>query len=154
VVSRHEKLAPYEASYGLENNIVNDALTSFVPRFLWPDKPPTSDPRAYSDLYFNYSENSFAISPFGDLLRNFGLVGVVVGMMLLGFYLRTIYAILIDTPNPSLWKKTAYFMLLTVISYEGFFATMMPSVIRYIIVIAVSLFLANLFVGRLVRKNA
>ena len=34
VVANYEKLAPYEASYGLENNIMNDALTSFVPRFV------------------------------------------------------------------------------------------------------------------------
>jgi len=154
VVSRYEKLAPYEASYGLENNILNDAYTSFIPRVAWNDKPPTSDARAYSDLYFNYSENSFAISPFGDLIRNFGPVGVPLGMLVLGIYLRTLYATLIDTPNPALWKKTAYFLLLTVISYESFYALMFPSTIRYIIVIGVSLFFANLFVGSMKRSNA
>src|SRR5690606_22148120 len=76
VVSNYEKLAPYEASYGLENNIRNDLMTALIPRFIWADKPQTSDARAYSDLYFNFGENSFAISPFGDLLRNFGPWGI------------------------------------------------------------------------------
>ena len=144
VVSNYERLAPFEASYGIENNITNDLYTSFIPRVLWNEKPPTSDARAYSDLYFNYSENSFAISPFADLLRNFGPIGVPIGMLLLGIYLRFIYAALIETPNPAMWKKTAYFLLLTVISYESFYATIFPSIIRTVVVIAVSLFLANL----------
>lgn len=148
VVANYEKLAPYEASYGLENNILNDLYTSFIPRFFWADKPPTSDPRAYSDLYFNYGENSFAISPFADLLRNFGSIGVVLGMLILGIYLRLIYSTFIDTPNPAMWKKVAYFPLLTVVSYEAFYATIFPSVIRTIFVLALSLLLVNFIVGK------
>src|SRR5688572_28512101 len=145
VVANYEKLAPYEASYGLENNIINDLFTSFIPRFVWKEKPSTSDPRAYSDLYFGYGDNSFAISPFADLLRNFGPIGVVLGMLILGIYLRLIYASLIDTPNPSMWKKVAYFPLLTVVSYEAFYATIFPSMVRVLVVLAFSLFLVNLF---------
>ena len=146
VVANYEKLAPYEASYGLENNIVNDLYTSFIPRFVWNEKPNTSDARAYSDLYFNYGENSFAISPFADLLRNFGPIGVPIGMLLLGIYLRFIYAGLIDTPNPAMWKKVAYFSLLTIVSYESFYATIFPSVVRLVFVIGISLAVANLFI--------
>lgn len=148
VVANYEKLAPYEASYGLENNIVNDLYTSFIPRFVWPEKPPTSDSRAYSDLYFNYGENSFAISPFADLLRNFGPIGVPLGMLLLGIYLRLIYSTLIDTPDPAMWKKVAYFALLTVVSYESFYATIFPSIIRLVFVLGISLLLVNLFTTR------
>ena len=91
VVANYEQLAPYEASYGLENNILNDLYTSFIPRFIWNEKPPTSDARAYSDLYFNFGENSFAISPFGDLIRNFGPIGIP-----LGIYCRASLAELMD----------------------------------------------------------
>lgn len=147
VVSNYEKLAPHEASYGLENNIINDLYTSFIPRFVWSDKPPTSDARAYSDLYFNFGDNSFAISPFADLLRNFGPIGVPIGMLILGIYLRFIYAGLIDTPNPAMWKKVAYFSLLTIVSYESFYATIFPSVVRLFFVLAISLAIANLFAG-------
>lgn len=148
VVSNYEKLAPYEASYGLDNNILNDLYTSFIPRFVWADKPSTSDTRAYSDLYFDFGENSFAISPFGDLLRNFGPAGVPLGMMLLGVYLRFIYRGLIETPTPTIWKKVAYFLLLTVVSYEAFYATIFPSVIRTIFVLVLALLVVKLFMGR------
>lgn len=152
VVANYEKLAQYEAGYGLENNIINDLYTSFIPRFVWADKPPTSDSRAYSDLYFNYSENSFAITPFGDLLRNFGPLGVPLGMMILGIYFRIIYSSLIDTPAPAIWKKVAYFPLLTVVSFEAFYATIFPSLVRTLFVLALSLFLTNLLLKNK-RKN-
>ena len=148
VVANYEELAPYEASYGIENNILNDLYTSFIPRFVWKEKPPTSDARAYSDLYFNFGENSFAISPFGDLLRNFGPIGVPIGMLILGIYLRFIYAMFIDTPNPAMWKKVAYFSLMTIVSYEAFYGTIVPSVVRLVFVLAISLSLVNLFARR------
>ncbi|MGI8883389.1 MAG: hypothetical protein ACR2IA_03990 [Pyrinomonadaceae bacterium] len=148
VVANYEKLAQYEAGYGLENNIINDLYTSFIPRFVWTDKPQTSDARAYSDLYFNYGENSFAITPFGDLLRNFGPIGVPLGMMILGIYLRLIYLSLIDTPNPATWKKMAYFPLLSLVSFEAFYATIFPSIVRTVFILAVSLILVNLMLKR------
>jgi hypothetical protein len=152
VVANYEQLAPYEESYRIHNNIINDALTSFVPRFAWPDKPPTSDARAYSELYFNFGDNSFAITPFGDLLRNFGPIGVPLGMLVLGIYLRLIYAGLIDTASPALWKKAAYYPLLTVVSYESFYAVILPGVIRVGFVLLVSLAVANLLI-RMIRGS-
>lgn len=152
VVANYERLAPYEASYGLENNIVNDAMTAFIPRFVWQDKPNTSNARAYSALYFNYGDNSFAMSPFGDLLRNFGPIGVPIGMLILGIYLRCLYSTLIDTDNPALWKKVAYYPLLTEISYEAFYATMLPSTIRTAFVLIISVVFIN-FVIRMVRPS-
>ncbi len=148
VVANYEKLAPYEAGYGLQNNIINDTYTSFIPRFIWADKPNTSDPRVYSDLYFNYGENSFAITPFGDLLRNFGPIGVPLGLLVLGIYMRCIYALLIDTPYPAMWKKVAYFPLLTLVSFEAFYATIFPSVVRTVVVLVITLFIANMLVLR------
>ncbi|MBL8181212.1 MAG: hypothetical protein JNL64_06325 [Blastocatellia bacterium] len=144
VVSNYERLAPYEESYGLENNIINDTLTSFVPRFLWPDKPPTSDARAYSMLYFSFGDNSFAISPFADLLRNFGPIGIPIGMLILGIYLRLIYRLFVETPSPALYKFVAYLPMLTLVNFEGFYATILPSIIRTVAVLAVSLFIVNL----------
>ncbi|MEZ5306955.1 MAG: hypothetical protein R2684_07410 [Pyrinomonadaceae bacterium] len=146
VVSNYEALEPYEESYGLKDNIINDLLTAFVPRFAWPDKPTTSDPRAYSDLYFNYGENSFAITPFGDLLRNFGVIGILIGMIIVGVYLRAIYSYLIETENPQPWKTASYFPLLTVVSYEGFYAVIFPSMIRVLLVIVVCMIIGSLLI--------
>jgi len=131
VVSNYEKLAPYEESYGLDNNIWRDTTTFFIPRVIWPDKPLASEPRSYSALYFNFGENSFAITPFGDLLRNFGPWGVPLGMLVLGFILRVIYRSLVEDQAHITWKATLYFMLLTSVSYEAFFGTIIPYLVKF-----------------------
>ncbi|HLA95692.1 MAG TPA: hypothetical protein VK612_08225, partial [Pyrinomonadaceae bacterium] len=76
VVSNYESLALYEDQMGISNNIVGDTLTFFIPRLIWRDKPVAIEPSKYADLYFNYQENSFIMTPMGDLLRNFGPIGV------------------------------------------------------------------------------
>lgn len=126
VVSNHEQLEPYEESYGLDNNIWKDISTFFIPRLFWNDKPVASEPRKYSDLYFNFGENSFPITPIGDLLRNFGPIGVPIGMLLFGIVLRFMYRALVEDQTRSIWRSTLYFMLLLAVSYEGFYGLLIP----------------------------
>ena len=148
VVSSYEKLEAYEESYGLSGNILRDAYTAFIPRFFWNDKPLTSDAHAYSDLYFNYADNSFAITPFGDLLRNFGPIGIPIGMALIGLFLRTVYVGLYTTKLGYQWRAVSYYLLMTTISYEAFYATLFPSIVRVAAVLAVTLYLSNLISQR------
>lgn len=143
VVANYEKLAPYEAAYGLENNIWIYTWTAFIPRFLWKDKPIISDARGYSELYFNYRGSAFAMTAMGDLLRNFGPLGVPLGMALLGFVLRIIYAALIENQQLTIGRTAAYYMLLTSVSYEGFYGTILPSLIRVAFVTMIGLLFVN-----------
>ncbi len=87
VVSNHEELAPYEELYGLSDNIWIELSTFIVPRVIWPEKPIVSDPRRYSELYFDYGGSSYAVTPVGDLLRNYGIIGIPIGMFMLGVIL-------------------------------------------------------------------
>jgi len=130
VVSNYEQLYPYEESYGLDDNIWKDTTTFFVPRVIWNDKPIASDPRKYSELYFNYGDNSFAITPMGDLVRNYGPVGVPIGMFFLGIFLRFIYRSLIENQPRTVWRATLYFMLLMSISYEVFYGMLIPFLVK------------------------
>ncbi len=130
VVSNYEILKPYEESYGLDNNIWKDSITFFIPRIIWHDKPVASEARTYGDLYFDYGENSFVITPMGDLLRNFGPIGVPLGMILLGFMIRVIYASLIENRGFSFWRITLFYMLLTNLSYEGFYGSIVPYLMK------------------------
>jgi hypothetical protein len=130
VVSNHEKLAPYEEAYGLDNNIWVDTTTFLIPRVVWNDKPSASDARKYSDLYFNTPDNSFAITPMGDLLRNYGIIGVPIGMFVLGVILRFLYSSLIGAGNAPIWRITLYFMVFTAVSYEGFYGTIIPIITK------------------------
>lgn len=147
VVSNHEKLAPYEAAYGLENNIWNYTWTAFIPRFIWDDKPIISDAHGYGELYFNYGDNAFAMTVIGDLLRNFGPVGIPLGMIVLGFFLRVLYASFIENQSTTIWRTTVYFMFLTIISYEGFYGTILPLVLRVGVISILSLLVIRMLAG-------
>lgn len=148
VVANYEKLQPYEAAYGLDNNIWRYTWTAFIPRFMWNDKPLISDARAYSDLYFNYGDNSFAITPMGDLLRNYGPWGVPLGMMLLGFFMRIVYVALIENQPPNIGRAAMYYMMIYGISFESFYGTILPSVLRTGAIGLLALLLVDLIIGR------
>jgi hypothetical protein len=148
VVSNYEQLAPYEESYGLDNNIWKDTVTFFIPRVIWNEKPLASEPRKYSELYFNFGENSFPVTPMGDLLRNYGVFGVFIGMVLLGIFIRLLYSALIENKEFSYWKTTLFFMLLTAISYEGFYGTIIPYVLKVFIISIIGLVIVNFVVKK------
>ncbi len=144
VVSNYEQLQPYEESYGLDNNIWKDISTFFIPRVIWNEKPVASEPRKYSELYFNYGENSFAITPIGDLVRNYGPVGVPIGMFLFGILIRFMYRALIENQPRLIWRSTLYFMLLMSISYEGFYGLLIPFLFKVVITSLVGLLIVSL----------
>ena len=147
VVSNYEALAPYEESWGINNNIYVDTVTFFIPRVIWPDKPISIEPKKYADLYFNYSENSFTMTPMGDLLRNFGPWGVPVGMIILGMLIRMIYAALVEKREFSYWRATVFFMLLTSISYEGTYGLIVPYLFKVGITAFFGMALVKFFAG-------
>ncbi len=145
VVANYERLKPYEAAYGLENNIYTDLWTSLIPRLLWANKPAIFDARAYSDLYFNFNGNSYALTPIGDLLRNFGWVGVPIGMLLVGIFLRFVYAALIENQTVTIGRATAYYLFLVSLSYEGFYGTIFIYGWRIFAIAYISFVLAEFF---------
>jgi hypothetical protein len=151
VVSNYEALAPYEESWGIRNNIFVDSVTFFIPRIFWPDKPIAIESSKYGDLYFNYDENAFLITPMGDLLRNFGPVGVPIGMLMLGMLLRLLYSTLVEGAAPSYWRTVIYFMLLTAISYESTFGYIVPYLFK-IGAAAVAGVVLTVLVARAIRK--
>ena len=131
VVSNYEALAPYEEIWGINDNIYVDTVTFFIPRVLWPNKPVSIEPSKYADLYFNFPENAFTITPMGDLLRNFGPVGVPIGMIFLGILMRFLYATLIEGQTFSFWRATVFYMILiNAISFEGVFSLIIPLIFK------------------------
>src|SRR6478672_12635877 len=154
VLSNYEALAPYEEAWGINNNIYVDTVTFFVPRVVWPDKPVSIDPSKYGDLYFNYSENSFTITPMGDLLRNFGPIGVPLGMIFLGLMLRIMYASLIEGWKFQFWRATLFYMIfMNAISFEGVYSLIIPLIVKVGLVAFLGLLLVRFFVGSL-KKTA
>lgn len=136
IVANYERLVPLEEEYGIANNIAVNVLTAFIPRFVWPDKPIISNARGLAALYFGNPYSSYATTPFGDLLRNFGPIGIPVGMAILGIVLAAIYQLVAQQPTTT-WRAGLYYALLTCVSYEGFYGSVFPAMIRAAFVVLV-----------------
>jgi len=130
VVSNYEALAPYEEQVGISNNIWVDTATFFIPRIIWKDKPVAIDPTKYADLYFNFSDNSFTMTPIGDLLRNFGPIGIPIGMLVLGLFLRVIYRALIEGQPFSFWRAAIFYMMVSITTFEGTYGLIVPNMFK------------------------
>jgi hypothetical protein len=152
VVANYERLQPFEKEFGLSGNIVSGIATALIPRVLWPDKPSVLDPRAVGELYFGY-RNSFGITPIGDLIRNFGPISIPIGMALLGLGLRGLYAALIENRRPSMWRSAAYLVLLTSVSFEQFYGSILPTVLRTAVILTVALGIVEV-VARMASRRA
>lgn len=153
VVANYEDLQSYEASYGLENNIWTYTWTAFIPRYIWKDKPMIADNYSYNELYFDAGGSGLAITVMGDLLRNFGPIGVPLGMIFLGFWVRVFYSLLIENLPFSMWRSTIYFTILIKISYDSFYGEILPTVIRVAVVVFIQLFILKIVIYAL-RRNA
>ncbi len=147
VVSNYEKLGPYEDAYGISDNIWNETVVFIIPRFIWPEKPVPTSPEKYADLYFNFPNNSFTLTPMGDLLRNFGPVGVLLGMIFLGMILRVIYSALRENQPFSFARVSLFYMLLTSISYEGSFGLIIPVLFKLMVISVVGILIIRFFAG-------
>jgi hypothetical protein len=145
VVSNHERLKPFEAAHGLQDNIFTELWTMFIPRFLWANKPLIYDSRSYSDLYFNFSGNSYAMTPVADLLRNFGTFGVPLGMLVIGLFLRVVYAALIENQTITIGRATAYYMFIASVSYEGYYTAVILYGWRVLLIVLVTFLIADYF---------
>lgn len=130
VVSNYEALAPYEEQVGIANNIWVDTVTFFIPRIIWKDKPVAIEPAKYADLYFNFSENSFTMTPIGDLLRNFGPIGIPLGMLLLGLFFRVLYRALIEGQAFSFWRSAIFYMTFSITTFEGTYGLIVPNMFK------------------------
>jgi oligosaccharide repeat unit polymerase len=64
------------------------AFVLFVPRQIWPSKPTTAWAYMQEFLPEGFSNPNISYTILGELFLNFGLLGVVIGMLLTGFLCR------------------------------------------------------------------
>lgn len=79
-------------------------VLGFIPRILWPAKPDLNLGRLFAvELWAQPVDiqNSMAVMNIGDLLWNFDLLGVFVGMALLGIVYRITYEYLLRSRTPA-----------------------------------------------------
>ncbi len=77
-------------------------FTKFVPRALWPDKPDTSIDSAFYVEYLQQTRGGGASpSTSGDFYLNFGVPGIICGMVLIGAFFRVFQRFLIGASGDS-----------------------------------------------------
>ena len=115
---------------------------ALVPRLFWPDKPlphATGFGRAFvlpSDISSS-SYTSFGMFHIGDLYINFGPLGIVIGMFILGIAYRLVYSYLkpASEPEPSRIFLYIFIIWCMVNGFEGEIAQLCSTLIKTVIFI-------------------
>jgi hypothetical protein len=98
------------------SRLLTVAASSFVPRFLWPDKPEAGgkDSMKYfagMDIY-GWSTN---VGPLGEAYGSFGVVGGIIYMFFLGWFIRwtyvRIFVVSRKLPLVILWIPVLYYQV-------------------------------------------
>ncbi|MCX6983443.1 MAG: oligosaccharide repeat unit polymerase [Lentisphaerae bacterium] len=86
-----------QLGYQYGNTIFPSLLLKVIPRGLWPDKPYNSSGYFMTMLHPDQFQAGYALPPtyMGDLYLNFGLPGMLVGIVLLGAFTGRIDGIVI-----------------------------------------------------------
>jgi hypothetical protein len=93
VISKTGETVPY-----WDGETYADFLWSFIPRFIYPDKPRKTLGQAYGHRYRFISANnvgtSINLEQTVEMYANFGVIGVLLGMFFMGVLYRALYRLL------------------------------------------------------------
>ena len=93
----------------------------FIPRFIWHSKPILDKGRRFSVATGSTATSSMAITYPGDLYANYGLPGIVVGMLLLGVLSEWLARTVTGTPDKRhLFIYAAMFMSVSHLETDAF----------------------------------
>jgi hypothetical protein len=149
-LGRLEELRDLEAETGMDHNIRKELLWGFVPRVLFPAKPRIDSFGAdFSRVYLNDDTITFnGPTVVGDLYRNWGMPGIVLGMAFMGVVLRWLYQRLI-VGAANFPMAALYFVVLSRVSWEFTFSPFFTEGARTI----ASLLLMNLLLEATARLS-
>lgn len=73
------------------------SLPAFVPRIIWPGKPPIGgdDPENEVVNHFRLGIHDPMLTPITELYANFWIIGVLIGMFIYGRVVRMVYNLLV-----------------------------------------------------------
>jgi len=123
-------------------------LVSFIPRFIWADKPNNSVGNEFGRRYSYLGEDDFGTSlnlPWiVEMYANFGYLGVLIGMPLVGIFLSIFDLVFNSLKMESLDVALSATILLNLIYEDSNFTVMVGAVIPFILVLYV---IFTFFVG-------
>jgi len=87
-----QRYIPRVKPYDDGENLLVIVASSFVPRFLWPDKPMAGG-GANMKYYAGYTIKGYTVNvgPLGEAYGSFGVTGGIFYMMFLGLFIRFAY---------------------------------------------------------------
>lgn len=131
-----------EREAGIDNNIMKDLGYGLVPRVIWPEKPIMSDFGLwFTRLYLNSNSlNWNGPSAFGDLYRNFGYLGIPLGMFIVGVYLRVLYQTLIIRNYRQSFCAMFYIFLLQTFNLEATYSQFITVGLRMLLSLILFMF--------------
>ncbi len=112
------------------------ALVSIlIPRAVWPDKPVINLGREFAREFRiqpRHDDRTWvAVTAVGELYWNFGLAGVLAGMLALGLALRFIYGLLGEQMAANPVRMAAYVSLfLTLLGFDGNLAAWLGATVK------------------------
>ena len=93
---------PYPNPYMMGRDYLWIVPNAIIPRTIWKDKPEFQDGAIFPIQYWGVDPLSWpSPSSFVDLYMNFGLIGIIAGMLLLGVLYRFMYLYFIVNTNVS-----------------------------------------------------
>ncbi len=132
---------PSQMDYEHGRTIFFIPISAFIPRFLWPDKPPTGLGDYFREKFWSIGREGtgkIAISQIGELYINFGVWGILLGMAILGIIHRVVY---------EYFKRNMNYMTLTLYAFTlfAFMAVDRDLALVYATLIKVYIFLFLVF---------
>ncbi len=111
IIAKTMDYIPKNAEFGYGINLSKSVISSFVPRFIWPNKPKTGGAynivRYLGDTDSADNNNSYNLGLIGEAYANFGIIGGCVYLFILGLFMKYTYSICIKnlyfTPTLLLW---------------------------------------------------
>lgn len=142
-------------SYQMGKTLV-PIFTIPIPRILWDNKPILSTGYTFATQFLGWDpkyKSEAAITQMGEFYWNFGIVGIIVGMFLLGILYRSFYLYLIVKHRDSLSALFLYtFCLLCLLNIEGNIAVVIGKLINTLITTILILFWI-IFLTNFLRKR-
>jgi len=144
VLERAGHVQELERAYGMDNNLVHEFLWGLVPRFIYPEKPIMSDAGVlFGYIYFDVPTHMRVwCSPtiMGDLYRNGGFLAIMLGMIILGMFLRIIYSAFVTGNRNPLFFVTYLFSIIGM-NFEGTYMGIYHGAVRLWIMTLIYLFI-------------
>jgi hypothetical protein len=107
-------------------------LYAFIPRFFWKEKPVITQGSKFAE-YLGTQKVSIGMGAIGELYWNFGVVGILAGMALIGMLWGYLVNIFINISSP--FFKGLGFMIVTVhISSLAEWGSSLIGIITFIVI--------------------